>query len=221
LRTIYGYMYTHPGKKLMFMGCEFGQGREWDPDRSLDWHLLEKPLHAGLSRFVRDLNQVYKSEPALHEVDVKPSGFQWIDCNDSDNSVVTMLRKAEDPDDFVIGVFNFTPLPRHGYMFGVPRAGTYTEVLNSDAAVYGGGNVGNDGFVVTDPVASHGYQDSVRISLPPLGFLLLKPPAKVVEIGVSGGTGTEVAEAAAATNLQNEAAKRTKANEDDEAAEQG
>ena len=128
-----------------------------------------------------DLNHVYVSEPALHEVDAKPAGFQWIDCNDSDNSVVAMLRFAADPDDFVICVFNFTPLPRHGYVFGVPRAGTYTEVLNSDAAVYGGSNVGNNGLAVTVPVASHGYPDSVRITLPPLGFLLLKPPAKVAE----------------------------------------
>jgi 1,4-alpha-glucan branching enzyme len=195
LRAVYGYMYAHPGKKLMFMGCEFGQGREWNYDRSLDWHLLEKPLHAGLKLFVHDLNRVYRSEPALHEVDAKPAGFQWIDCNDSDNSVVTMLRKAVDPDDFVIGVFNFTPLPRHGYMFGVPRPGTYTEVLNSDAAVYGGSNVGNNGFVVTDAVPSHGYADSVRISLPPLGCLILKPPPRVPETEVDGGSESEVTEA--------------------------
>ena len=186
LRTIYGYMYSHPGKKLMFMGCEFGQGREWDPDRSLDWHLLEKPLHAGLKQFVTDLNHVYTSEPALHEVDTTPAGFLWIDCNDSDNSVVAMLRHAADPDDFVICVFNFTPLPRHGYVFGVPRAGTYTEVLNSDAAGYGGGNVGNNGLVITEPVASHGYADSVRIMLPPLGFLLLKPPARIAATDPGG-----------------------------------
>ena len=192
LRAIYGYMYSHPGKKLMFMGCEFGQGREWNYDRSLDWHLLEKPLHAGLKRFVTDLNHVYISEPALHEVDTKPAGFQWIDCNDSDNSVVAMLRFAADPDDFVICVFNFTPLPRHGYVFGVPRAGTYTELLNSDAAAYGGGNVGNNGMVDTDPIASHGYPDSVRITLPPLSCLILKPPAKIAQVG--GDTETEATE---------------------------
>jgi 1,4-alpha-glucan branching enzyme len=193
-------MYTNPGKKLMFMGCEFGQGREWNYDGSLDWHLLEKPLHAGLKQFVRDLNQIYRSQPALYEVDTNPAGFQWIDCNDSDNSVVSMLRKAADADDFVVGVFNFTPLPRHGYMVGVPRSGRYTELLNSDAAVYSGSNVGNDGFIATDPIASHGYPDSLRLSLPPLGCLILKPPAKVTE-------GTE------ATDLQNEATKTTKANE--------
>jgi len=176
LRAVYGYMYSHPGKKLMFMGCEFGQGREWDYDRSLDWHLLDRPLHAGLKRFVTDLNHVYVSEPALHEVDARPAGFQWIDCNDSDNSIVAMLRFAADPDDFVICVFNFTPVPRHGYVFGVPRAGAYSELLNSDAAVYGGSNVGNNGLIVTEPVPSHGYADSVRITLPPLSVLLLKPP---------------------------------------------
>ena len=192
LRAIYGYMYAHPGKKLMFMGCEFGQQREWNYDGSLDWHLLEKPLHAGLKRFMQDLNHLYSSERSLHEVDVKPSGFLWIDCNDSDNSVVAMLRFAEDPGDFVVCVFNFTPLPRHGYIFGVPRPGAYTEVLNSDAAAYGGGNVGNNGLVVTDPVPSHGYPDSVRITLPPLSCLILKPPALVVE--VSGVTETEPTE---------------------------
>jgi 1,4-alpha-glucan branching enzyme len=192
IRTIYGYMYSHPGKKLMFMGSEFGQGREWNHDRSLDWHLLDHPLHAGLKLFVHDLNHVYTSERALHQVDARPEGFQWIDCNDSDNSVVAMLRRAANPDDFVIAIFNFTPLPRHGYVFGVPRGGTYTELLNSDAAVYGGSNVGNDGVVVTHPVSSHGFQDSVRITLPPLGFLLLKPVARVPEGG--GVSGTETTE---------------------------
>jgi 1,4-alpha-glucan branching enzyme len=179
LRAIYGYMYAHPGKKLMFMGCEFGQQREWNYDSSLDWHLLEKPLHAGLKQFMQDLNHLYSSEPSLHEVDVKPSGFLWIDCNDSDNSVVAMLRFAADPGDFLVCVFNFTPLPRHGYTFGVPRAGAYTEALNSDAAPYGGGNVGNNGLVVTDPVPSHGYPDSVRVTLPPLSCLFLRPPTSV------------------------------------------
>jgi 1,4-alpha-glucan branching enzyme len=175
LRAIYGYMYSHPGKKLMFMGCEFGQRREWSHDRSLDWHLLEQPLHSGLRQFVTDLNHVYASEPALHECDFESSGFQWLDCADSDNSVVALIRRARDPDDFVIAVVNFTPVPRHGYVFGVPREGRYTELLNSDAAAYGGGNVGNNGMVDTDPIASHEYKNSVRLSLPPLGFLLLKP----------------------------------------------
>jgi 1,4-alpha-glucan branching enzyme len=182
LRAIYGYMYAHPGKKLMFMGCEFGQGREWNYDRSVDWHLLEKPLHAGLKRFVSDLNHVYTAQPSLHEVDTEGTGFSWIDCNDSDNSVVSMLRFASNRDDFVVCVFNFTPVPRVGYVFGVPRSGTYTELLNSDAAVYGGGNVGNLGLVVSEPVPSHGYPDSVRITLPPLSCLILKPTASVAPV---------------------------------------
>ena len=178
VRAIYGYMYSHPGKKLMFMGAEFGQGREWNYDRSLDWHLLEQPLHSSLKRFVADLNHVYTSERALHQVDTNPAGFQWIDCNDSDNSVVVMARFAKDRDDFLICAFNFTPQPRYGYAFGVPRGGIYTELLNSDGAAYGGGNVGNNGLVTTDPIPSHGYADSIRITLPPLACLILKPPAK-------------------------------------------
>jgi 1,4-alpha-glucan branching enzyme len=195
LRTIYGYMYSHPGKKLMFMGCEFGQGREWNHDRSLDWHLLERPLHAGLQQFVRDLNRIYRSEPALYQVDTMPRGFAWIDCNDSDNSVVSMRRSAADADDFLICVFNFTPVARHGYVFGVPRAGEYQELLNSDSEVYGGSNVGNHGLVVSEPVAAHGYPDSLRITLPPLGFLLLKPPARVPETEVVGVSEAETTEA--------------------------
>ncbi len=178
VRAAYGYMHCHPGKKLTFMGSEFGQVGEWNHDHSLDWHLLQHPLHAGLQRFVRDLNHAHIAEPSLHQADGRPEGFQWIDCNDSDNSVIAMLRRANDPDDFVVAVCNFTPVPRHGYMLGVPRAGTYREAINSDAAIYGGSDVGNNGEIVTDPVASHGYADSIRITLPPLGFLLLKPPAK-------------------------------------------
>jgi 1,4-alpha-glucan branching enzyme len=175
LRAVYGYMYSHPGKKLMFMGCEIGQEREWSHDRSVDWHLLEQPLHKGLRQFVMDLNHVYASQPALHQCDIDPSGFQWLDCNDSDNSVVSLVRRASDPNDFVIAIVNFTPVPREGYVFGVPQPGRYVELLNSDARLYGGGDVGNGGTVATDPVASHGYPQSLRLSLPPLGFLLLKP----------------------------------------------
>ena len=175
LRTLYGYMYAHPGKQLMFMGAEFGQHREWNHDVSLDWHLLERPLHHGLHRFVRDLNRTYASEPALYQADTEPGGFQWIDCNDSDNSVVALMRRANDHDDFVLAIVNFTPVPRHGYVIGAPRAGRYVELLNSDAAIYGGGNVGNNGVVETEAIPSHGFPQSMRLTLPPLGFLLLKP----------------------------------------------
>jgi 1,4-alpha-glucan branching enzyme len=175
LRTLYGFMYTHPGKKLMFMGSEFGQGREWNYDASLDWHLLEEPLHAGLRRFVQDLNRIYTGEPALFQIDFDPAGFQWIDCNDSDNSVVSFLRRSKDGGSSVAAVLNFTPVPRDGYRVGVPFEGAYTELINSDADVYGGGNVGNGGLVFTEPIASHGHAQSLRLTLPPLGFLLLKP----------------------------------------------
>jgi 1,4-alpha-glucan branching enzyme len=175
LRALYGFMYTHPGKKLMFMGSEFGQGIEWDYDQSLEWHLLELPRHKGLRRFVQDLNQAYGSEPALYQCDFESSGFHWIDCNDSDNSVVSFIRRGQDPDDFVVSVLNFTPVPREGYLLGVPRAGSYSERINSDAEIYGGSNLGNAGVVFTEPVAAHGHLDSLRLTLPPLGFLLLKP----------------------------------------------
>jgi 1,4-alpha-glucan branching enzyme len=176
LRSLYGYMYAHPGKKLMFMGAEFGQTREWSHDRSLDWHLIADPLYGGLRAFVRDLNRVYAAEPALHECDFESTGFQWIDCNDSDNSVVSLVRKApHHPQDFIVAVLNFTPVPRYEYVVGVPAAASYTELLNSDAAVYGGGNVGNGGTVVPDPVAAHGFGQSIRLTLPPLACLLLKP----------------------------------------------
>jgi 1,4-alpha-glucan branching enzyme len=174
LRTLYGYMYAHPGKKLMFMGDEFGQGREWDHDQSLDWHLLGQPLHAGLQRFVRDLNGVYQSEPALHEVDFDPAGFQWIDCNDSDNSVASFLRRSKDGCEFVAAVVNFTPVAREAYRIGVPEAGLYVELVNSDAEIYGGGNVGNGGTIAAEPLPSHGHEYSLNLVLPPLGFLLLK-----------------------------------------------
>ena len=174
LRALYGFMYAHPGKKLMFMGSEFGQGREWNFDRSLDWDLLDQPLHAGLRRFVQDLNRAYAAEPPMHDVDFDGAGFSWIDCNDSENSVIAFIRRAEDGS-FVVAIVNFTPVPRDGYRIGVPAAGGYTELINSDSEIYAGGNMGNDGLVFTEPIASHGHADSLRLTLPPLGFLLLKP----------------------------------------------
>jgi 1,4-alpha-glucan branching enzyme len=174
LRALYGFMYAHPGKKLMFMGAEFGQGREWNYDQSLDWHLLELPSHRGLRQFVTDLNHLYRRERALHEVDFDGHGFRWIDCTDSDNSVVSFIRRSQDGGEAVVAILNFTPVPREGYRIGVPAAGSYIELINSDAAVYGGGNVGNGGAVFTEPIASHGHADSLRLTLPPLGCLLLK-----------------------------------------------
>jgi 1,4-alpha-glucan branching enzyme len=174
LRTLYGYMFAHPGKKLLFMGGEFGQWREWNHDRSLDWHLLDDPLHAALRRFVQALNWHYRAERALHEVDFDPAGFRWIDCNDNENSVVSIVRYARDPHDFVVMVFNFTPIVRFEYRIGVPAPGFYLEILNSDAAVYGGSNVGNGGGVASEPIAAHGFDQSLRLTVPPLGCLYLK-----------------------------------------------
>jgi 1,4-alpha-glucan branching enzyme len=175
LRALYGFMYAHPGKKLMFMGGEFGQGREWNYDTSLDWHLLDRPLHGGLRQYVKDLNRVYAQEPALHEVDFDPSGFQWIDANDNENSVVSFVRRAKDSHQWLVAIVNFTPVARDGYRVGVPQAGAYAELLNSDSEIYGGSNTGNGGVVFTEPIAAHGHEQSLRLKLPPLGVLLLKP----------------------------------------------
>jgi 1,4-alpha-glucan branching enzyme len=175
LRALYGFMYAHPGKKLMFMGAEFGQGREWNYDQSLDWHLLERPFHGGIHRFVKDLNRIYAAEAALHDVDFDPSGFQWIDCNDNENSVVSFIRRARSGEE-VVAVVNFTPVPRDGYRIGVPAAGAYEELINSDAELYGGSNLGNAGVVFTEPLPSHGFGHSLRLQLPPLGCLLLRAP---------------------------------------------
>ena len=174
LRALYGYMYAHPGKKLMFMGCDFGQRREWNHNQSLDWDLLDDPLHDGLRRFVADLNHVYASERALHEQDFDGGGFRWIDCNDSDNSVVSLLRRDREGR-FLVALLNFTPVPRDGYRIGVPLPGSYEEVLNSDSEAYGGSNVGNQGVVFTEAIEAHGYEQSLRLTLPPISFLLLKP----------------------------------------------
>jgi 1,4-alpha-glucan branching enzyme len=174
LRTLLGYMYGHPGKKLLFMGSEFGSWREWNHDESLAWHLLDDAPHAALRRYVQDLNWLYGAEAALHQVDFEGAGFRWIDCNDSENSVVSIVRYARDRRDFVVMVFNFTPVPRGEYRIGVPEAGFYAELLNSDSAEYGGGNVGNLGGLTTEPVAAHGFEQSIRLTVPPLGCLLLK-----------------------------------------------
>src|SRR5687767_724462 len=174
LRALYGYMFGHPGKKLMFMGSEFGQWREWNYDSSLDWHLLDDRMHQGLRQWVQDLNHTYQREPSLHEVDFEGSGFSWIDCNDHENSVVSMLRRARDPQDFTVILVNFTPVPRPAYTIGVPEAGWYREILNSDAEMYGGSNVGNGGGVMTVDQPSHGFPHSLSVTVPPLGFVLLK-----------------------------------------------
>ncbi|HEY7293210.1 MAG TPA: 1,4-alpha-glucan branching protein GlgB [Vicinamibacterales bacterium] len=174
LRTLYAYMFAHPGKKLLFMGNEFGQWREWNHDVSLDWHLLEDPLHASLRAFVRDLNAVYRAQPALYDQDFNPDGFRWIDCNDNEHSIVSLIRSAQDDASAVVGIFNFTPVPRESYRIGVPTPGYYAELLNSDADVYGGSNVGNSGGVQSEPIEAHGFDHSLSLRVPPLGSLYLK-----------------------------------------------
>ena len=175
LRLLYAYMYAHPGKKLLFMGEEFAQWEEWNHDRSLDWDLLRWDTHQGVQRFVRDLNRLYREVPALHEVDFRPEGFEWIDFRDVDNSVVSFLRRGKDPDDAVVCVFNFTPAPREKYRVGVPWPGRYREALNSDAAAYGGSNAGNGGSIAAESVPWMGRPHSVSLTLPPLGALFLLP----------------------------------------------
>ena len=174
LRTLYGFFYAHPGKKLLFMGSEFGQWREWSSDHSLDWHLLDDEAHAGIKRYVQALNWVYRAEPALYQVDFDPAGFRWIDCNDNENSVISLIRFARDHHEFVVMIFNFTPVPRAEYRIGVPEPGYYEELLNSDSGSFGGSNVGNLGGVFAESIAAHGFQHSVRLMVPPLGCLLLK-----------------------------------------------
>jgi 1,4-alpha-glucan branching enzyme len=175
LRALYGYMFTHPGKKLMFMGAELAQWREWNHDAQLDWETLGDARHAGMQRWVRDLNAAYAAEPSLWEIDFDPSGFKWIDANDSENSVISYVRCAQDSQKHVIGIVNFTPVPREGYRIGVPQGSAYREVLNSDADIYGGSNVGNGGRIECTNEPSHGYEHSLTLTIPPRGFLLLGP----------------------------------------------
>ncbi|NMY74873.1 1,4-alpha-glucan branching protein GlgB [Pseudomonas sp. WS 5071] len=174
LRAYLSFMWTHPGKKLLFMGCEFGQWREWNHDQQLDWYLLQYPEHKGVQTLVGDLNRLYRDYPALHDQDDVPQGFQWLIGDDATNSVFAWLRWSKDGQPLLV-VANFTPVPREGYRIGVPSAGTWQEVLNSDADTYEGSNYGNGGGVDTDPLPSHGQTHSLALNLPPLGVLILKP----------------------------------------------
>ncbi len=178
LRCLFGYMYGHPGKKLIFMGGEFGQWNEWYHERSLDWNLLGFPFHAGVAQWVRDLNSMYVREPALYELDSEKDGFQWMECNDADNSVVSFIRRGKSSGDIILCVCNFTPVPRNEYMVGVPRGGAWKEILNSDAGEYGGSGVGNRGGVESAPNPIHGQKYSITLTVPPLGVLFFKSGAK-------------------------------------------
>jgi len=177
LRLLYGFMFGHPGKKLLFMGGEFGQWNEWNHDTSLDWHLLQAPAHSGLQRWVRDLNTLYRGQRSLHEVDFDAAGFEWVDCTDSRSSVVSFLRKGKDPRDMLLFVCNFTPVPRHNYRVGVPLECNWKEMLNSDAPLYGGSGQGNLGGLVAAPLPIQGRPYSLNLTLPPLAVLVLRPEA--------------------------------------------
>jgi len=177
LRLLFGYMFAQAAKKLLFMGGEFGQWREWAHDGSLDWHLLQYASHQGLQKWVADLNGVYRREPALHERDFDPAGFEWIDCHDADASVISLLRRGTSGDELILVVCNFTPVPRVNYRIGAPRGGFWKELLNSDAREYGGSGMGNLGGTEADPSPIHGRPYSLTLTLPPLSALFLKSTA--------------------------------------------
>ena len=218
LRALYGFMWGHPGKQLLFMGSEFGQWSEWSHDRELDWPLVDEPMHIGLLRYVSDLNRLYQAERALHEVDFESSGFSWIDADDRDNCVFSFLRYGRGGNPIVV-VANFTPIVRYDYRIGVPEAGRYRELLNSDATAYGGENVGNAGGIESDPWEHHGRPHSLSLTLPPLAVLYLKreqledpvQAAGTVEQAVGAAeqaTGTDASAPARETRVASQPAPR-------------
>ena len=172
LRAYYGFMWTHPGKKLLFMGCEFGQDWEWNHDTGLDWQALGHPLHEGVKRLVCDLNHLYRSAPALHRLDADADGFQWVDVSNAEQSVISFLRRGRGPHELALVVCNFTPVPREDYLIGVPHAGRWRERINTDAFDYGGSGIGNAGEVHAEPHPSHGHSHAVRLRIPPLATLI-------------------------------------------------
>ncbi len=174
LRLLYAYMYAQPGKKLMFMGCEFGQVREWAHDTSLEWDVVQYQVHRGVQAWMEQLNRLYRGEPAMHVLDNNPAGFEWVDCNDNANSTISLLRKSESPQDTVLVVCNFTPVPRVGYRIGVPHGGYWRELLNSDAREYAGSGMGNLGGVHAEEIPTHGRPFSLKLTLPPLSALFFK-----------------------------------------------
>jgi 1,4-alpha-glucan branching enzyme len=175
LRLLLGYMYAQPGKKLLFMGAEFGQWREWGHEESLEWHLLQYLPHSGLQQWVSDLNRFYRGEPALYELDFEQAGFEWIDCNDVEHSVISLIRKGRSRGDVITVVCNFTPVTHFNYRIGVPQPGFWKELLNSDAREYGGSAQGNLGGVEAAPIPFHGRPYSLTINVPPLAAVFLKP----------------------------------------------
>ncbi len=189
LRLLFGLMYGHPGKKLLFMGAEFGQIREWSHEESLEWHLLNYPYHRGIQRWIRDLNRIYKSSPPLYELDSDPEGFEWIDFQDREQGVFSFIRKGESRGDLVVVVCNFTPVIRNDYRIGIPGDGFWREILNSDAEIYGGSGCGNLGEVKASSIPAHGRPWSLDLTLPPLGVLFLSGNASPLPHGVKGEHG--------------------------------
>jgi 1,4-alpha-glucan branching enzyme len=173
LRLLFGYQWSLPGKKLMFMGGELGVWKEWNHDGQLDWAIGDHPAHAGVARWVGDLNRVYRSHRALHVRDCDPVGFEWLNADDHDASVITYLRTGDADDPPVLVIANFTPVPREGYRIGVPRGGHWRELLNSDAAIYGGSGIGNRGGMDAEPVACRGHDHSLVVTAPPLAIVLM------------------------------------------------
>ncbi|MBI5664423.1 MAG: 1,4-alpha-glucan branching protein GlgB, partial [Nitrospirae bacterium] len=174
LRLMFGYMYGHPGKKLLFMGGEIGQWKEWVHEESVEWHALEFPYHQGVQKWMKDLNHVYKNEPALYELDFSNDGFEWVDFHDWEDSIISFIRKGKTTGDIILVVCNLTPVPRYNYRVGAPRGGWWREVLNSDAEVYGGSGCGNAGGAEAQPVPAQGRDHSLSLTLPPLGVLFFK-----------------------------------------------
>jgi 1,4-alpha-glucan branching enzyme len=174
LRLLYGYMFTLPGKKLLFMGSEFAERREWNHEGQLDWGLLGDERNQGVINWLADLNRAYRQEPSLYEKDVQAGGFEWIDCCDWESSIISYLRRGKSDAPGIVVVCNFTPVPRHNYRLGVPVGGRWREVLNSDAAYYGGSGMGNAGGADAAPIAVHGRSHSLNVTLPPLAILVWK-----------------------------------------------
>lgn len=217
LRLLYGLMWTHPGKKLLFMGGEFGQWSEWAHESSIDWACPSYYLHAGVQRWLGDLNRLMRSEPALYQLDFEPAGFEWISADDSAQSVLAFLRHGKSPEDTVMVLFNGTPIPRYGYRVGAPSGGRWTELLNSDASAYGGSGVGNHGFVEADEEGLHGRPFSLEVTLPPLGLVVLKPETPV-HAAVGAPDATAKAEAPARRPAETDAAPQAEAATDADAA---
>ncbi|MDX1944882.1 MAG: alpha amylase C-terminal domain-containing protein, partial [Pirellulaceae bacterium] len=175
LRLLYSYMWTHPGKKLLFMGSDFGQWNEWNSETELQWDLLQWETHGGIKKLVADLNALLRREPSLYEVDFESGGFEWIECNARDDSMLAFIRRGKDPSDFLVVAVNFTPVPRHNYPIGVPQAGWYREVFNSDSQFYGGSNLGNYPGVQAQEPGWHFRPARINVTLPPLATVVFKP----------------------------------------------